>query len=78
MLNAHLVASKTEFAAYDAKTVMLAANIERQSNIIWRKKWTWSVGTELIATDERGMFMDPAQRGDPHLPHRRFARDALL
>ena len=27
--------------------------IERQSNIIWQKAWTWSVGAELIATDER-------------------------
>ncbi|MEJ7777457.1 MAG: BamA/TamA family outer membrane protein [Sphingomicrobium sp.] len=59
-LNAQLVASNTEFAAYDAKTIMLAANIERQSNIIWRKKWTWSIGTELLATDERGIFSDPA------------------
>ncbi|HYI42313.1 MAG TPA: POTRA domain-containing protein, partial [Sphingomicrobium sp.] len=60
VLNAQLVASKTEFAAYDAKTLLLAANIERQSNIIWRKKWTWSLGTELLATDERGIFTDPA------------------
>ncbi|MBA2635485.1 MAG: BamA/TamA family outer membrane protein, partial [Sphingomonas sp.] len=60
VLNAQLVASNTEFAAYDAKTIMLAANIERQSNIIWRKKWTWSIGTELLATDERGIFSDPA------------------
>ena len=60
VLNAQLVASNTEFAAYDAKTIMLAANIERQSNIIWRKKWTWSLGTEFLATDERGVFSDPA------------------
>ena len=59
-LNAQLVASKTEFAAYDARTILLAANIERQSNIIWRKAWTWSLGTELLATDERGIFSDPA------------------
>ena len=59
VLNAQLVASKTEFAAYDAKTLMLGANLERQSNIIWRKKWTWSLGTELLATDERGIFSDP-------------------
>ncbi len=59
VLNAQLVASNTEFAAYDAKTIMLAANLERQSNIIWRKKWTWSLGTELLATDERGIFGNP-------------------
>ena len=27
--------------------------IERQSNIIWQKAWTWSIGAELVATDER-------------------------
>ncbi len=60
VLNAQLVASNAEFAAYDAKTIMLAANLERQSNIIWRKKWTWSIGAEFLATDERGVFADPA------------------
>ncbi len=59
-LNAQLVASNIEFAAYDAKTLLLAANLERQSNIIWRKKWTWSLGAEFLATDERGIFGDPA------------------
>jgi translocation and assembly module TamA len=36
--------------------VDLAANIERQSNFIWQKKWTWSYGGEWLATDERGVF----------------------
>ncbi|QIL02723.1 BamA/TamA family outer membrane protein [Sphingomonas sinipercae] len=58
-LNLQLAASNTKFDAYRARTVLLAANIERQSNIIWRKKWTWSVGAELLATDERGVFTDP-------------------
>ena len=49
-------ASHQKFAAYKAKTVYLAANIERQSNFIWQKKWTWSYGGEWLATDERGVF----------------------
>ena len=55
-LNLQLSASHQKFAAYKAKTVYLAANIERQSNFIWQKKWTWSYGGEWLATDERGVF----------------------
>src|SRR5439155_11811107 len=42
--------------AYEAKTILLSGNIERQSNFIWQKKWTWSYGAELLATDELGVF----------------------
>jgi len=59
VLDLQLSASHTEFDAYEARTVRFLGSIERQSNIIWRKKWTWSVGTELLATDERGIFDDP-------------------
>jgi translocation and assembly module TamA len=52
------LASNIERDAYRAKTLQLSGLIERQSNIIWRKKWTWSYGADLIATDERGIFED--------------------
>src|SRR5579884_782615 len=55
-LNTQLTISHQVFAAYKAKTVDLAANIERLSNFIWQKKWTWSYGGEWLATDERGVF----------------------
>ena len=58
------------------KTVLLGGNIERQSNIIWHKKWTWSVGAELLATDERGVFDDLGDQGHPDLPDRRASRRA--
>ena len=35
---------------------------ERQSNFIWQKKWTWSLGAELIATDERDTSIRPASQ----------------
>lgn len=57
-----LAASNADFEAYEAKTIRLLASLERQSNIIWRKRWTWGVGTEFLATDERGVFNDPAQK----------------
>jgi len=54
-----LSASHTEFDAYEARTIRLFSSLERQSNIIWRKEWTWGIGTEFLATDERGVFEDP-------------------
>ena len=62
VLNLQLAASNSKFDAYRARTILLAGNIERQSNIIWRKKWTWSAGAELLATDERGVFNDPSTK----------------
>ena len=55
-LNLQASVSHQKFAAYKARTIDLAANIERQSNFIWQKKWTWSYGGEWLATDERGVF----------------------
>ncbi|HJP67343.1 MAG TPA: BamA/TamA family outer membrane protein, partial [Sphingomicrobium sp.] len=54
--NTQLSVSHQVFAAYKAKTVDLSANIERLSNFIWQKKWTWSYGAEWLATNERGVF----------------------
>ena len=56
------LASNVDRDAYRAKTLQLSGLIERQSNIIWRKKWTWSYGADLIATDERGVFEDLATK----------------
>ena len=53
VLNAQALASHVDRDAYDAKTLSLSGGFERQSNFIWQKKWTWSLGAELVATDER-------------------------
>jgi translocation and assembly module TamA len=53
ILNAQIVAAHSDFDAYDARTFTMGASIERQTNIIWQKTWSWSIGTELVATDER-------------------------
>ncbi|MFL6769738.1 MAG: autotransporter assembly complex protein TamA [Sphingomicrobium sp.] len=53
VLNAQALASHVDRDAYEAKTISLSAGFERQSNFIWQKKWTWSLGGELVATDER-------------------------
>jgi translocation and assembly module TamA len=53
VLNAQALVSHIDRKAYEARTVSLSGGIERQSNFIWQKKWTWSLGAELIATKER-------------------------
>ena len=39
--------------AYDARSVTLGAAVERETNIIWQKKWTYSLGTELVVTSQK-------------------------
>jgi translocation and assembly module TamA len=53
VLTAQIAASHIDRRAFDARTFLVGAGIERQTNIIWQKKWTWSVGADLIATDEQ-------------------------
>jgi translocation and assembly module TamA len=55
-LDLQFTASHQKFDAYEAKTILLAGHIERLSNFIWQKKWTWSYGAQLLATDENGVF----------------------
>ena len=62
VLTGQLSASHSDRDAFEAKTVLLAAGIERQSNFIWHKKWTWSLGGELIATDERDTIEATGER----------------
>ena len=53
VLNASMIASHEVRAAYDATSFGIAANLERQTNIIWQKDWTYSFGFELLASDEK-------------------------
>src|SRR6478672_6873004 len=71
-LNIQFSASHQKFAAYTAKTIDLAANIERLSNFIWQKPWTWSYGGEWLATSERGVFSNSGVKDT-----RKFAIAAL-
>ena len=53
VLNARFEVSHVNRSAYQARTLDIGAGIERQTNIIWQKKWTWSLGTEFLASSER-------------------------
>lgn len=56
VLNAEIVAANVDQPAYRALTAGIAASIERQTNLIFQKTWTWSLGTELRISDERDFF----------------------
>jgi translocation and assembly module TamA len=56
VLNLQASASHQKFDAYEARTVQISGDIERQSNFIWQKKWTWIYGGEVLGTIERGVF----------------------
>ena len=53
VLNGSIVAAHEVRAAYDAKSLDIGGSIERQTNIIWQKKWTYSFGFEALASRER-------------------------
>lgn len=44
--------ARQRYDAYSAETFDLNASISRVSTPIWQKRWTYSVGTELIASRE--------------------------
>jgi translocation and assembly module TamA len=54
VLTADLALSNLNQPGYEARTFLIGAGIERQSNIIFQKTWTWSVGVNLLASDELG------------------------
>ncbi len=58
-------AARRDYDAYEAFTATLAGRISRESTPIWQKKWTWSYGAELVATNE--------DRFDPALGRRERA-----
>jgi translocation and assembly module TamA len=53
VLTANVTAAHINRNAYDARTFQLSGGLERQSNILWQKTWTWSAGAEFLASDER-------------------------
>lgn len=44
--------------AFQARTATASAALARLSTPIWQKRWTWSAGAELIASDERDRSFD--------------------
>ncbi len=55
VLNARLLASHENLAAYDAIGFEIAGSLERQTTIIWQKPWSYSFGAELLYSSERNL-----------------------
>jgi len=53
VLTAQLIGSNIQRSAYRATSVSLSGSLERQTTIFFQKAWTWSLGAELTASDER-------------------------
>ena len=52
ILNGRAGLSVVDRPAFKAQTFSVAANIERLSNLIYQKRWSWSAGVELLASRE--------------------------
>ncbi|KQN37533.1 hypothetical protein ASG37_10855 [Sphingomonas sp. Leaf407] len=65
VLTGQIAATHLVRDAFEANTVSLSGSLERQTNIFFQKTWTWSLGAELLATDERDVIVatgDPRRR----------------
>lgn len=54
--------ARQRFEAYNAETFNLNASLSRSSTPVWQKRWTWSVGGELIASRETAFDAAAADR----------------
>ncbi|WP_414712857.1 autotransporter assembly complex protein TamA [Sphingomonas sp.] len=57
VLTAQIAAAHLERDAFKADTLSIGASLERQTNIFFQKTWTWSLGAELLASDERDVVV---------------------
>ncbi|RJY10234.1 autotransporter assembly complex protein TamA [Aurantiacibacter aquimixticola] len=65
-------ASTIDYDAYDARTASLIGTFERVSNLLFQKDFSWSVGLELVATQESERDID-----DVELPRETYFIAAL-
>lgn len=49
-------------AAFDARTVAFVANFERLSNLLFQKPFSWSLGAQVLYTDERNRLVEGIER----------------
>lgn len=61
VLTLGIAATSLRREAFQATGFQLFGTLERQSNIFFQKPWTWSVGAELVATDERDTIVNTGE-----------------
>lgn len=57
ILTAQVAIANLNRPAFRATTFSLSGRLERQTTIFFQKKWTWSLGAELVASDERDIIV---------------------
>ena len=62
LLSARIGISAEQQNAFDASTFAVGAALARESNIIWQKPWTYSIGAEALVTRQR----DRSAPNDPN------------
>jgi translocation and assembly module TamA len=45
---------RSSYSAYQANTADISVSLSRASTPIWQKRWTWSLGGEIVGTNEQG------------------------
>lgn len=55
-------ASTQDNAAFNARTVAISGTFERLSNLLFQKPFSWSVGAEVLYTDERNRLVEGIER----------------
>ena len=53
VLSVDLFAQTQNRDAFDARTISFITSFERQSTILYQKRWTYGIGLEAVATQER-------------------------
>jgi len=49
-----LSVDRSDYSAYQANTANLSVSLSRASTPIFQKRWTWSLGAEIVGTSEQG------------------------
>ncbi|MGL4313535.1 MAG: autotransporter assembly complex protein TamA, partial [Sphingomonas sp.] len=52
LLTMQALVSNLDRVGFEARTALFSARLERQSTLIFQKRWTWSFGFDLAATQE--------------------------
>ena len=52
VLSVDLFAQTQNRDAFDARTISFITSFERQSTILYQKRWTYGIGLELVASME--------------------------
>jgi translocation and assembly module TamA len=55
--------ARQRYEAFNAEQINLGASLARVSTPLWQKRWTWSLGAELIASRETLFDPEAASRG---------------